>query len=70
MVDINLNMEDTAEVPVPTVVVVNDGDGFKDKSPCNWNITQLEDGSIYATSSNTLETFSGTMEEFNAKMKG
>ena len=69
MVDINLNMEDGTEVPAPTVEVVTFNNGFKDKSPSNWNIVQLEDGSITATSSSSLETFSGSIQDFNAKMK-
>lgn len=44
--------------------------GFKDKSPCNWAIIELEDGIIEAKNHTSGELFTGNLEEFNAGLKG
>jgi hypothetical protein len=44
--------------------------GFKGKIPCFWSITQNEDNTISASNGDTNETFEGTLEEFNARLRG
>jgi hypothetical protein len=44
--------------------------GFENKTPSLWTILPAEDeGKIVATSSSTQESFEGTIEEFNARLK-
>jgi hypothetical protein len=45
-------------------------DAFSERNPSNWNIVQLEDGSIEASCSNSFETFTGTVEDFNLRLRG
>jgi hypothetical protein len=39
------------------------------KRPCDWVITELENG-ISAVSTTTQETFEGTLVEFNKRLRG
>ena len=43
---------------------------FTDRSPCNWHIVELDDGMIEARNSNSGETFTGNLEDFNASLRG
>lgn len=43
--------------------------GFTNKIPANWIITPTEDG-IEAINLISKETFTGSMKEFNAKLRG
>lgn len=43
---------------------------FKDRAPCNWTLTAEDDGTINGVNQVSGETFSGSMQEFNARLKG
>jgi len=43
---------------------------FKGRRPCDWNIVAIDDETISATNHVTRESFEGTREEFNARMRG
>ena len=69
---INLTSSTTAEVAkveekVEVVKLVCET--FEDNIPSNWIITPTENG-ISAISSKTRETFEGTIQEFNKRLKG
>jgi len=57
--------------PTPPPAPVASGKGFEgnDRRPCYWNITKTETG-IDARNSLTGNIFKGTVEEFNAKLRG
>ena len=62
--------QDTPIVEEPKPRVSVEG-AFKDadRTPANWNIVPTDEG-IEASNSNTGSKFAGTVEEFNAKVKG
>jgi hypothetical protein len=43
---------------------------FSERNPSNWNIVETEDGIIVASCSNSFETFTGTVEDFNLRLRG
>jgi len=45
-------------------------DAFLERNPSNWNIVELEDGTIGASCSNSRESFSGSVEDFNLRLRG
>jgi hypothetical protein len=45
-------------------------EGFKMKNPCMWHILPLEDDNIEAICHETAEKFTGSIKEFNARLKG
>jgi hypothetical protein len=42
---------------------------FKGQVPCYWQITKTETG-IFATNSETNESFEGSVESFNERLRG
>jgi len=62
--------EDEIEVEVPlTPAKKLSGEPFKGRKPSDWCLTPLKDETIEAINSVTGETFEGTMEAFNARLK-
>ena len=50
---------------------VSDGSPFKDRVPCNWILQPVEDSDeVEARNLQSGETFMGTREEFNSRLKG
>ena len=62
-IQLNVSETTTVQTPPPVVQVKR----AVDSQPCNWHIEPTEDG-IIAT--NGQEKFEGTVEEFNAYLKG
>ncbi len=59
------------EVSVEDAVApVMSGDAFLERNPSNWNIVETGDGIIVASCSNSFETFTGTVEDFNLRLRG
>jgi hypothetical protein len=54
--------------PAPPVVETKI-EPFKNRVPAFWSITLVEDG-ITAINSESGETFAGSIEDFNARLKG
>lgn len=59
-----LKIEVPQQNPEQAVAVV-----FMDKVPAHWTIVESEVG-VYCVNSNSRETFTGTLEEFNKLLKG
>jgi len=58
------------EIPTLTQVVSNKTlPTFKDKTPSNWTLIELEEG-IFARNSLTNEKFTGSILEFNKCLRG
>ncbi len=63
---IEIKKSEAEDTPVIAVV-----ESFKDCSPCNWTLVSTDNTDI-VTASNTKsgEIFTGTVQEFNIKLKG
>ena len=55
------------EYDIPEVSI---GDMFQERNPSNWCIVGFEDGSIEASCSNSFESFKGSVEDFNLRLRG
>lgn len=55
----------------PKLTDVSTEKKFKDRTPCNWTLSPVEDSEdIFAVNIITGETFEGSMPEFNTLLKG
>jgi hypothetical protein len=43
---------------------------FEGRTPAYWQLIELEDGTIEGSNDETGETFLGSREEFNARLRG
>ena len=63
---IEIKKPEAEEITVTTVI-----ESFKDCSPCNWTLIALDDSdTVTASNTKSGETFVGTIQEFNIKLKG
>ena len=70
MADLNLDVAETVEPIVEEVKKsVSKQTGFINKIPAYWQIKPTEDGLIECYNSESTESFVGTIEEFNIRLK-
>ena len=67
LMQIKVNMQDT--IKTEDTQEIKPSSSFKDKVPSNWQI-QPTDGGIVAYNTSSLETFEGSIEEFNKNLRG
>lgn len=60
---VEMSVEDVVASPAVS-------NAFLERNPSNWNIVELEDGTIEASCSNSRESFSGSIEDFNLRLRG
>ena len=65
----------TPEAPVVEPVVqpvITDESAFstRERTPSDWEINPVDDGTIWARNNTTARIFEGTMAEFNKKLRG
>lgn len=69
MVQVPLTVNLTPELPqIQDDVVIQKF--FMDRTPANWTIQPVDENLISAINGKTQENFEGTIEEFNALLRG
>jgi hypothetical protein len=43
---------------------------FRDRTPCNWHIVEIENGIVEAVNTNSHEKFEGNLSDFNKALRG
>lgn len=55
---------------VQTVIADESAFSARERTPSDWEINPVDDGTIWARNSATARIFEGTMAEFNKKLRG